>query len=229
MGWFQLDPQSLAHRAQNTRILSLSQSIWLGVIGFTVVSVAGFVPWAVAGRWFYRNIGEAGLYAVCAVVFMGLNGLLLHKLVIGSGSLSRFYKLFTIAFAAYAVAWIVGWMALKGHPGSTVGLRSIVSLLAGTVAMGIIMAEAFEARNQLLVIIAALFILNTAGYFIGGWVKEWVEASDGLLGLTRRARITLANLLWGVFYGIGFGAGLGIAFYLCQNKARQLLGQERVR
>jgi len=134
MGWFQLDPQSLAHRARNTRILSLSQSIWLGVIGFTVVSVAGFAPWALAGRWFYRNIGEAGLYAVCAVVFIGLNGLLLHKLIIGSGSLSRFYKLFTLAFVAYAAAWIVGWMSLKGHPGSIVGL------LAGTAAMGMLVS-----------------------------------------------------------------------------------------
>ena len=221
MGWFQLDPQRLAHRARHTRILSLSQSIWLGVIGFTVVSVAGFAPWAIAGRWFYRNIGEAGLYAVCAVVFIGLNGLLLHKLIIGSGSLQRFYKLFTIAFAAYAVAWIVGWMSLKGHPGSIVGL------LAGTVAMGIIMAEAFEARRQVLVIIAALFILNTAGYFIGGWVEAWVAASDGLFGLARSGRIMLAKLLWGLFYGIGFGAGLGIAFYLCQSKARQLLAQDR--
>jgi hypothetical protein len=181
------------------------------------VSVAGFAPWAVGGRWFYRNIGETGLYVVCAVVFIGLSGLLLHKLIIGSGSLQRFYKLFTMAFVAYAAAWIVGWMSLRGHTGSIVGL------LAGTVAMGFIMAEAFEVRNRLLTIILALFILNAAGYFIGGWVEAHVARSEGLFDLAKRERVTLAKLLWGVFYGIGFGAGLGIAFYFCQSKARSLI------
>ena len=33
----------------------------------------------------------------------------------------------------------------------------------------------------------------------------------------------IAKLQWGVCYGLGFGAGLGIAFYLCQDRARTLL------
>jgi hypothetical protein len=30
-------------------------------------------------------------------------------------------------------------------------------------------------------------------------------------------------LLWGVFYGLGLGAGLGYAFHACQQRARELL------
>lgn len=119
MSWFQLDPSSLASRVQRPAELpSLGASIMRGIAGFTMVSIAGFAPWAVFGRWFYRQIGEAGLYTVCAIVFIGLSGLLMHRLIIGSGSLGRFYKLFSLSFAAYSVAWIVGWMTIRGHAGS---------------------------------------------------------------------------------------------------------------
>src|ERR1041384_1066425 len=129
-----LDPQSIADRAkvsgQPTRVPTLSESVLRGTMGFTLVSLGGFAPWVLAGRWFYRNIGEAGMYAVCAVVFIGLSGLLLHRLIIGPGSLIRFCKIFSLAFIAYAIAWTIGWMALRGNAGSIVGL------LAGTAAMG---------------------------------------------------------------------------------------------
>lgn len=50
MSRFQLDPKSIAERAQtdgaDADIPSLASSLWRGVIGFTIVSVAGFVPWA---------------------------------------------------------------------------------------------------------------------------------------------------------------------------------------
>ncbi|MEZ0388828.1 MAG: hypothetical protein ACAI34_17270, partial [Verrucomicrobium sp.] len=120
MSWFQLDPQRLAERTRSAGMQppSLGASLWRGIIGFTLVSVAGFVPWAVFGRWFYRHIGEAGLYGVCALVFIGLSAPLMHRLIMGPGSMSRFFKLFSLSFAAYSVAWIGGWMALRDHPGS---------------------------------------------------------------------------------------------------------------
>lgn len=211
MSWFQLDPSAIAGRVRAAgspvNVPSLAASLWRGVIGFTLVSVAGFAPWAVSGRWFYRQIGEAGLYAVCATVFIGLSGLLLHRLIIGPGSLGRFYKLFSTAFAVYSVAWIVGWMALRGHPGSLAGL------FAGTVLMGWILATAFEARDAVLKVIAALFLSNAAGYFIGGEIEAALIHQHALA----------AMLLWGVSYGIGFGAGLGLAFHLCQAPVRALL------
>src|SRR4030095_11427955 len=121
-----------------------------------------------------RYIGEVGLYVVCAVVFIVLSGLFLHHLIIGAGTLPRFCKLFAIAFGVYAVAWIVGWISLRGHPGSVVGL------LAGTVLMGWILTRAFDAPRALFPVIAALFVLYSVGYFVGGWVEQAVSSKQNL-------------------------------------------------
>lgn len=206
MSWFQLDPQSLAGRAATRPAPSLAQSVMHGAIGFTLVSVAGFVPWAVTGKWLYRHVGEVGMYAACLVVFLGLAGLFLHRLIIGAGSLGRFYRLFSLAFLAYSIAWMTAWMTLRGHPGSLVGL------LAGTAIMGWILTRAFDASAQTFTVTATLFALNAIGYFAGGFVEARFSGTPGKLG-------------WGVCYGLGFGAGLGFAFYLCQAEARRLLGK----
>ncbi|MBL9139124.1 MAG: hypothetical protein JNK85_24870 [Verrucomicrobiales bacterium] len=227
MAWFQLHAQSLAHRAQNggptSAPLSLSVSIVLGSIGFCLVSIAGFIPWAIFGRELGRSLGEAGMYAVCALVFIALAGPFLHRLIMGGGSLLRFYQLFPIAFGAYSIAWIAGWMALRGHPGSLVGL------LAGTALMGWILTRAFDAQDALWPIVAALFLSNAAGYFIGGWVEAGLMKARELSffgnPLPRRSQMRFAMLAWGVFYGLGLGAGLGYAFHRCQRAARSLIGQ----
>jgi hypothetical protein len=229
MSWFQLDPESVVQRVQASgrppEIRGPGTFIRRGIVGFTILSIAGFAPWAVFGRWFYRAIGEAGLYAVCALVFIALSGPLMHRLIIGPGSLSRFYKLFSITFTVNSILWIAGWFAFRkywhGHVGSLVGL------LAGTAAMGWMLARAFDAKGVTLKVIAALFILNTVGYFVGGWAEGAVAGMKqlSLFGQTfpRSARMILAKSLWGVFYGIGFGAGLGLAFYYCQERTRAAL------
>ncbi len=178
-----------------------------GIVGFTIVSVAGFLPWPIFDHWF-RGLREMHLYLACTILFIGLSGPCLHRLILGPGSLARFYKLFTIAFFAYAVVWVAFWMKLRGDAGSIGGL------LGGTAAMGAILALAFDARRALLRIIAALFVLNTLGYYAGGWI-------EGKLIIEHRLA---AMLLWGACYGIGFGAGLGVAFHVCQERARALLG-----
>lgn len=227
MSWFQLDPQSIAQRVQtigSAGVPTLGTSIWRGVVGFTIVSVAGFAPWALFGRWLHRHAGEAGLYAICMVVFIGLSGLLLHRLIIGPGSLARFYQLFGIVFAAYSVAWMAGWMSLRGHWGSLVGL------FAGTAVMGWMLTRAFDARAETPKVIAALFVFNSIGYFVGGWVEGSLLAMNesSILGVpvAKETRRLIAMLLWGVCYGIGLGAGLGVAFYLCQRNARALLASK---
>lgn len=216
---FELDPQSIAQRAQGTEPPSLGMSMLRGIVGFTVVSVAGFAPWAIAGKWLHRHVGEAGMYVACAAVFIALTGPLLHRLILGAGSLGRFYKLFAVTFAAYSAAWIVGWMSLRGN------LGSIAGLFAGTAIMGWMLTKAFDAGAQTLKVIAALFLLNTVGYFVGGWFEVALPALHGscALGLSRATRLTLGKLMWGVCYGIGLGAGLGVAFHLCQTEARRLL------
>lgn len=213
MSWFQLDPASIVRRieVEGGRINPplIGESVGRGIVGFTLISVAGFAPWALAGLRLYETIGEAGLYAVCAIVFIGLSGLLLHRLIIGPGSLARFYKLFTIAFGAYAVAWTVGWMWLGGRHGSFAGL------LAGTTLMGWILACAFDARRSAWKGIAFLFACNALGYFGGEWLQGPLSSV--------RTHPVVDKLLWGVCYGIGFGTGLGLAFYYCQSDARKML------
>lgn len=220
MSWFQLDPESVVSRVQASgqpaHVPTLGASLLRGVLGFTLVSIAGFAPWAVAGGWLYERLGEAGLYTVCALVFIGAAGLLMHRLIIGPGSLSRFYLLFAPAFGLYSVAWIVGWMAFKGHPGSVAGL------LAGTALMGWMLARAFDAGREAIKIIAALFVLNALGYFVGGVVEGALMHANGL-PTGGGVQSIVAKSSWGVCYGAGLGAGLGWAFYMCQAKTRAVL------
>lgn len=222
---FSLDPQSIVARAnassQPVHLPTLGESVMRGMIGFTLVSLGGFAPWVLAGRWFYRNTGELGLYLACAIVFIGLSGVLLHRLIIGPGSLRRFYQIFSLAFVGYAVAWTIGWMVFRGVTGSVVGA------LAGIAVMGGIFAIGFAARGAFLKIFAVLLVANVAGYFIGEWAHNLAlalkEGNVTGLVLGQSVRSLLSKTLWGLCYGLGFGVGIGFTFYSCQTEARRLL------
>jgi hypothetical protein len=112
-------------------------------------------------------------------------------------------------------------MAIRGHAGSIAGL------FAGTALMGWMLARAFDAERSVVQVVAALFLLNSIGYFIGGWIEGSVISMSQFsvfgIVLEKRSQAMIAMLLWGVSYGIGFGAGLGLAFYLCQARARALI------
>jgi hypothetical protein len=212
MALFQLDPESIAKRARAAsspvHVPTLRESILRGIIGFMIVSIAGFAPWPIFERW-VRGLGEMELYVACTVVFIAMSGICLHRLIIGPGSLSRFYKLFSLAFLAYAIAWVGLWMWLRGSSGVWTGL------LAGNLVMAAILAFAFDAQRSIIAVFVALFALNTIGYFLG-------EALEVRLIHDHRAA---AMLLWGACFGVGFGAGLGLAFHLCQSRARAMLGE----
>ncbi|HAM72364.1 MAG TPA: hypothetical protein DCM86_12035 [Verrucomicrobiales bacterium] len=230
MPWFELDPHSIAARLRTRgpaeNLPSLGRSLATGIAGFTLLGVAGFAPWALGAAWFRGRGGEGGMYAACALVFIGLSSPLLHRLIPGPGSVGRFYRLFGSTFAAYSVAWIAGWMLLGGHPGSIAGL------LAGTALMGWMLCRAFDAPEQLARVIAALFLLNSAGYFAGGLAEAALAGWKGIswfgAPIPRRTRLLLAMFSWGVCYGAGFGAGLGIALHACQGQARELLAGGRL-
>ncbi|MDQ3815402.1 MAG: hypothetical protein M3347_15905 [Armatimonadota bacterium] len=221
MSWFQLDPHSLARRARDSgrAAPSLAASLSRGVIGFMLVSIAGFAPWAVAGTWLY-NFGEFWVYVSCALVFIACSGPALHRLIIGPGSLARFYKLFGIAFAAYAAAWICCWMMIAGETGCLIGL------FVGAALMGWILTRAFDAPSATLPVIAVLFVSNALGFYGGASAQLRVMRMQDFMLLLGRLHISsmmVAQLLWGAVYGICFGAGLGLAFFLCQAQARALL------
>jgi hypothetical protein len=212
MALFQLDPQSIAARASaraagGIHVPTRAESLWRGTLGFTVVSVAGFAPWAIFERWF-RSMRETELYIACTLAFIAASGALLHQLIIGPGSLSRFYKLFALAFTTYAAAWIGFWMTLRGESGVLFGL------LGGSAAMGTVIALAFGATEALPKAVGTIFLGNVIGYYAG----EWLHAE---IGFDYRY---LAMAAWGVCYGLGFGAGLGLAFYYSQARARALIG-----
>lgn len=211
MSLFQLDPQSIAARVRTAGVQvplpTLGASVVRGIIGFTLLSLAGFAPWPILDLWFRRG-NETQLYVACTAIFIGLSGPLLHRLIIGPGSLARFYKLFAVAFIAYAIIWVAFWVWLRGAPGEVAGL------LGGSVAMGAILAFAFDAWKAAVKVVAAIFVPNALGYFAGAWF-------EGQIGFDHRLA---AMLLWAACYGIGFGAGLGAAFHLCQADARAALG-----
>ena len=93
--------------------------------------------------------------------------------------------------------------------------------------MGWMLSRAFDAKRMALKVITTLFVLNSLGYFIGGWVEGTVIGMKqlSLFGNTfaKPAQVMLAKSLWGVCYGIGFGAGLGLAFHFCQTQTRDAL------
>jgi hypothetical protein len=93
MSLFKFDPASIAARVHASnrppRIPTFTRSVLRGAVGFMIVSIAGFLPWVFAGKWFYRNPSELVMYLTCAAGFISLSGLLLHPLIIGPGSRHR--------------------------------------------------------------------------------------------------------------------------------------------
>ena len=80
------------------RAPSLAGSMVRGAIGFTLLSIAGFMPWVLAGRYFYRTIGEVGLYLVCALVFIILSAPLNDAYRLKAGAATpKSYQIFDFA------------------------------------------------------------------------------------------------------------------------------------
>ena len=204
-------PADLAEQAAPSS--SALSFVLRGSLGFAIVSLAGFSVWALAGRWFYRNTGEAGLYAATTVVFVGLSGLLLHPLLRGPGSLIRFYKIFIPAFMAYAAVWCGAWFVGKMGAGEWVG--SLAGSLVFTAWVGWSLGGLGSWGRAAMV----MFVAHSAGYFLGGKLMYWMIGPGGaamFTGLTKAQISLMAKLSWGLLYGLGFGAGLGYAFHVFQ-------------
>jgi hypothetical protein len=193
---------------------TVTRSVLIGTFGFALVSLAGFSVWAFAGQWFYQTVGEAGLYAVSAVVFVGVAGLLLNPLVEGGHRIWRFYKAFVPAFLAYSIVWSLCWFLLKSGKGEWLG-----SFL-GCVAFAWLLGRSLGSTQELWKVILVLFAGHSAGYFLGGIVFVSKSIPDLLQGLSRQQIGLIRKMLWGLLYGLGFGAGIGYAFYAFQRRLR---------
>lgn len=193
-------------------------SLLRGALGFTILGLAGFTPWALG---LGRTLGEGGMYAVCAMLFVLLSGPLLHRLILGTGSLWRFYVLFGIAFLAYAAIWCALWFGVRFRYNDYAGL------IAGSAAFGGIVAWSFGAADKAWKAMLAIAIFHAPGYWLGDRAYAWLGGMEslGVAGWTldHPTCSLLGRLAWGLFYGLGFGAGIGLAFHLCQRVVRERL------
>jgi hypothetical protein len=195
---------------------SLSRTLFAATWRFTLVSLGAFSLWAFSGRWFYRHVGEAGLYAATTVAFLGLAGVLLSRLVAaGPQRLWRFWRAFVPAFIVYAVCWCGFWFVLGSGAGEWLGS------LTGSVAFVALMSRALGSTRALVWPSLVFFAVHSAGYFAGGWLMDWVlQSRDGgvLAGLPRTTTSVMAKLAWGAAYGVGFGLGLGCVCHTSQQR-----------
>lgn len=168
-----------------------------GALGFAAVGVAAFSIWAFGGKAFRGHGGEPAMYTVIALAFIGLTGLALHPLVDGPRRLLRFYKVFVPAFVAYAAAWCAAWAALK------FGLGEWLGSAAGSAAFAGVAGIQLGNRRAIPKAATVLFVGHSIGYFIGGPIFYGMKSTHPQIGM----------LLWGLLYGLGFGAGIGYVFF----------------
>jgi hypothetical protein len=180
---------------------SLARSIATGAIGFGVVSLCVFATVAFAERWMFQNLGLLGSYLTWIALFILLSGAVFGSLVVVRWRLPRFYLLFALAFFAYAGTWMIAYFTLRGTAGEMAGS------LVGSVLMAIVLAAGFGALRSTLKLSAVLFVSNCLGYFLGAALFYSLSEPIGML-------------LFGVVYGLLFGAGIGAALHLVQQSRR---------
>jgi hypothetical protein len=161
---------------------------------FGLVSVVAYSIWA-----FHLVPGRYAMYSSIAVVYFGLSGLALSRLVKKPGVTGGFCLFFALSFLAYAVFWCLFWFGLKGkfHAdlyGSVVGLAVMTWLFM----------KVFKKSSGFIPLLGVLFTCHTIGYYLGGEAHQLVSGPPGML-------------LWGLFHGLGFGAGLGYLLHQCQS------------
>jgi hypothetical protein len=177
---------------------SLNKSIAIGAIGFGVVSLCVFATVAFAERWMYQNLGLSGSYLTWTALFILLSGAVFGSLVVDRWRLPKFYLLWAVAFFAYAAAWMIAYFTL----GRTAG--EVVGSLVGSVLMALVLALGFRSFGTIVKVSAVLFVANALGYFLGAAVFDYLSEPAGML-------------LFGVVYGLFFGAGIGAALHFVQR------------
>jgi hypothetical protein len=195
---------------RDNSIPSLGRSIMIGSFGFCIASLCVFATVALAEQWMYRSLGLSGAYVVWTVLFIFLGGALLSPLVIGPGRFWRFQLVFGTAFLLYAIGWVGSYFTLRGVAGEWAGS------LVGSILMALVITLAFGVIKTFFAQAAALFIANSAGYFLGALLYYAIRGKTGML-------------LWGVLYGLCLGSGLGLSIFLAQTPLREHLNNLKPR
>jgi hypothetical protein len=189
---------------------SAGHRIWSTTWRFTIASLVVFGLWALGGRWFYQNLGEGGFYLVCALVFIGLAGCLLHGVVAQRVTLPRFYGAFTVAFMTYSVVWSACWFLLRGKPGEWAGS------VAGPIALAVLLLRQTKTHPASIPLLIGVVALHSLGYFAGDSLYAWVKSPSGietLSSFSKPERNKIGQMLWGLAYGLGFGGALGLVLH----------------
>ncbi len=181
----------------------LSSHLIAGTWRFTVVALLGFAPWALGGSWFYRNIGEIGLYSVCLAAFLFGALLLLPPLLAGEQRYRRTASSIIPAYTLYAIIWCGCWFALGGKLGEWIG-----AILGGTAF--VLFCAWRLGRPPALFIACLIFVsVHAGGYFAGDAAMTWCKA--------HAFPKSIGMWAWGLCYGLGFGVGLGYVVAVCQQ------------
>ena len=183
----------------------ISQAIVRGGIGFCLVSLVVFATVAFGERWMYARLGVLGAYVVWTLAFILLGGAVLGSLVGGSRwRLPQFYLLWGLAFFGYAAGWVGAYFTLRGVAGEWVGS------LFGSVLMTVIFALGFSAVRLIPKLSLLLFIANSAGYFLGSALNDYIGGRAGML-------------LWGAVYGLFLGSALGATLHQLHQEPQNVL------
>lgn len=190
---------------------SLATSMIVGCLSFGAVSALAYsiwaFPWIIGLPAFPRPARTAIMYTSIALVYIGLGGLALSRLVAVAGAWRRFPFLFATAFVTYAILWSACWFGLKGKYQA-----DLFGAAFGLAAMTWIFHQAFGQPRGFVRSFAALLLCHSLGYYAGGKLYAEVGGPTG-------------RLLWGAAHGLGFGTGLGCVLFYCQQALTSKAGR----
>jgi hypothetical protein len=109
--------------------------------------------------------------------------------------------------------WSACWFALH------LRAREWIGSALGCAAFATILYRRLGAREGLCKVILFLIVAHSAGYFLGGRVFFMALPRSAFASWPKQDVLMLAKLTWGLFYGLGFGAGMGYAFDVFQRAA----------
>lgn len=179
---------------------SLGFALLYGATSLGLVSVLAYSIWA-----FKLVRGQAAMYASIAAVYLLLGGLALSRLLVKPAARKKFPLWFALGFLIYALGWCALWFGLKGKMAA-----DFWGALVGLAGMTALWQRLYGSRGEFLTLYAGLFVLHSAGYYLGGQLHLMFHGPSGML-------------LWGVAHGIGFGAGIGFVLWRCQRAEKMRL------